>query len=261
MRIAVVGASGMLGTAVVAAAVAAGHDVAATSRSGRIPDGVPTGYEAFAADVTSGEGLPEALRGADAVVFAANSNKRPADVLVGGLMRTEKIMSSSALLVLPSIVNCDKLRGAYYEAKSVQEEYLGHVEVPVIAPRITQFHEFLGAILSQAARWRLSLRGSFTVQPVAVAAAAESVLASTVAALDHGPLPQPDVAGPERLTATEMSRIWGAAHPGARVPLRVPGRMLSAAGPDAMCPSNDAAVIVGEAFSSWCRGSVGATQG
>lgn len=261
MRIAVVGASGLLGTAVVRAAVAAGHEVAATSRSGRMPGGLPPGYEPFAADVTSGDGLPEALRGADAVVFAANSNKKPADVLVDGLMRTEKIMPNSALLAVPSIVNCDRLKGTYYKAKAAQEEQLGHVEAPVIAPRITQFHEFLDAILTQAARWRLSLRGSFSIQPVAVAAAAESLLSSTVAAVEHGPTRQPDVAGPERLTATEVSRIWAAAHPGGRVPVRVPGHLLSSAGPDAMCPTADAAILVGEAFSSWCRGSVSATRG
>ena len=65
MRITVVGASGLIGTKVVALLSADGHEVMAASRSSGV-------------DVVSGAGLTDALTGADALVDVTNSpSSRP----------------------------------------------------------------------------------------------------------------------------------------------------------------------------------------
>lgn len=67
LQIAVVGATGFVGSHLVPHLVGAGHRVIAVSRDGRRLDGWSEAVEARAADVTAG-GLDEALAGADAVV-------------------------------------------------------------------------------------------------------------------------------------------------------------------------------------------------
>jgi uncharacterized protein YbjT (DUF2867 family) len=60
MQITVIGASGLIGTKVVDLLTAEGHDVIAASRASGV-------------DVLTGDGLAEALRGADALVDVVNS--------------------------------------------------------------------------------------------------------------------------------------------------------------------------------------------
>ena len=68
MHIAIVGATGFVGSHLVPHLVEAGHRVTAVSRTGRRLAGWTDAVEARAADVTTGAGLDEALAGADAVV-------------------------------------------------------------------------------------------------------------------------------------------------------------------------------------------------
>jgi NADH dehydrogenase len=68
MNIAVVGATGFVGSHLVPHLIGAGHRVTAISRSGRRLPGWTDAVEARAADVTAAAGLDEALAAADAVV-------------------------------------------------------------------------------------------------------------------------------------------------------------------------------------------------
>jgi uncharacterized protein YbjT (DUF2867 family) len=69
MRVAVVGATGFVGSHLVPHLARSGHEVVAVSRHGRPMPGWPTAGVAVAAgDIETGEGLPQALDGADAVV-------------------------------------------------------------------------------------------------------------------------------------------------------------------------------------------------
>lgn len=68
MKIAVIGATGFVGSHLVPHLVETGHRVVAVSRSGRRLAGWGEGIEAKAADVESGVGLADAVAGSDAVV-------------------------------------------------------------------------------------------------------------------------------------------------------------------------------------------------
>lgn len=68
MTIAVIGATGFVGSTVVPHLARGGHRVVAVSRDGRRQSGWPDTVEARAADVGSGVGLSAALEGAEAVV-------------------------------------------------------------------------------------------------------------------------------------------------------------------------------------------------
>jgi NADH dehydrogenase len=68
MRVAVVGATGFVGSHVVPVLVAAGHEVVAVSRHGARLPGWPESVRGAAADVTIPAGLDAALEGSDAAV-------------------------------------------------------------------------------------------------------------------------------------------------------------------------------------------------
>src|SRR2546430_15775797 len=71
MRVAVLGARGLIGGAVVRRAILAGHHVRAIVRPGGGATGFPAGTEVIAADLRSRESVVEAVRGIDVVVHAA----------------------------------------------------------------------------------------------------------------------------------------------------------------------------------------------
>src|ERR1700729_1062574 len=79
--VAVVGGTGTVGAPVAAALLARGAAVRVLTRNAT---NVPAGAEHRRVDLTSGEGLAEALAGADTVVDAVNSNRRPKKTLVEG---------------------------------------------------------------------------------------------------------------------------------------------------------------------------------
>ncbi len=68
MRIAIIGATGFVGSHLVPHLVAQGHGVVAVSRSGRRLEWWDPAVETRAADVATGEGMSAAVAGADAVV-------------------------------------------------------------------------------------------------------------------------------------------------------------------------------------------------
>src|SRR3989475_1019256 len=71
MRVAVLGARGLIGGAVVRRARLAGHQVRAVVRLGRGAPGFPAGIEVVPADLRVRESVVEAVRGMDIVVHAA----------------------------------------------------------------------------------------------------------------------------------------------------------------------------------------------
>jgi uncharacterized protein YbjT (DUF2867 family) len=212
MRIAVVGASGMLGVPLVEQLESAGHEVRRLHRgSGTHP-----------VDLGTGEGLASALEGVDVVVNAANqsSPRRAGPVMVEGTRRL--LAASSAHHVLVSIVGTEAMASlnGYYRAKLAQERIVRESGAPFSIVASTQFHEFVGGFALALARWRIELHSAGRVQPVSAREAA-AVVARVSAGEPTGSTST--LAGPEVLTITQLRAGRG-------LPLPVPiGGKLGAA--------------------------------
>ena len=207
MRIAVIGGTGHAGRAAVQEAAGRGHDVVVVGRN-EPEDPVP-GTTFARADVTTGEGLDDALRGVDAVVDASNitsQNERTAtDFFVGA---TEHLLAAETAAgvgrhVVLSIVGIDDVPTGYYRAKLAQERTARAGSVPVSVVRATQFHDFPAQVLSVTARGPLAVVPSIPVQPVSTREVAQALLDAAEAA---EPVDLVQVGGPERRDLVDLAR-------------------------------------------------------
>lgn len=247
--VAVVGGTGTVGSLVVAALLARGATVRVLSRNAA---DVPAGTEHRRVDLISGEGLAEALAGADAVVDAANSNRRSKVTLVEG---TGRLLEAGAAAgvghhLTISVVGIDRVPSSYYRDKLAQERAVEAGPVPWSILRATQFHQLLDTVFGYAARVGLRPTGAGTVQPIDPRVVAER-LAGAALAPPAGRLP--DVAGPKVETISDLGRAWASARGRRRLPLRIPslgkaGKALVAGG---LCAPDAAAG--GESFEEWLR--------
>jgi uncharacterized protein YbjT (DUF2867 family) len=118
MKITVIGASGLIGTKVVELLTAGGHDVVAASRASGV-------------DVMTGDGLAEALSGADALVDVVNSPSFEDDPVMEFFTKSTTNLVDAAKrvgvghYVALSIVGVDGLPDSgYMRAKVVQEKII-----------------------------------------------------------------------------------------------------------------------------------------
>ena len=217
MRIAIVGGKGTLGGHVTAELTRRGHDVRVLSRSGE-----------YHVDLTTGDGLADALQGCDAVVDASNSTspKRAQQVLVEGsgrLLATEA-QAGVAHHVCISIVGCDQVPMGYYKVKTDQERVVEQDGVPWSIVQATQFHELAASVMAAAARFRLLPVPGMKLQTIAAAEVAAAVADVTEGAPVRGRI---RVAGPQIMTAADVARTWREVT-GRRallVPVPVPGKL------------------------------------
>jgi uncharacterized protein YbjT (DUF2867 family) len=140
MRIVVVGGTGLIGSRLVAALKRQGHDA--------LPAAPDTGVNTL-----TGEGLPEALAGADVVVDVANSPSFEDAAVMAffqtsgrNLLAAEKAAGVGHHIAL-SIVGADHLASGYMRAKIVQEELIKASGVPYTILRSTQFFPFIDGLL------------------------------------------------------------------------------------------------------------------
>jgi len=151
MRIAVAGGTGVVGRHTVAAAQAAGHDVVVLSRSAGV-------------DVVTGDGLDEALQGADAVIDVTNTTTLSAATAIEFFeTATRRLLAAEESVgvghhVALSIVGIDGIDASYYAGKLAQERAVAAGPVPFTIARAAQFHEFAGQLLS-------GMRGPVAVVP------------------------------------------------------------------------------------------------
>lgn len=135
MKISVIG-TGLIGSQVVSDLTAAGHDATGHSRS--------TGV-----DLLTGDGLDDAVRGAEVVVDVTNSPTFD-DAAIGFFRTTVTRLLAAAQvagarhIVTLSITGADLVPGmAYYRAKTLQENLVKAGPVPYSIVRATQFMEFI----------------------------------------------------------------------------------------------------------------------
>jgi uncharacterized protein YbjT (DUF2867 family) len=254
MDIAVAGGTGMLGGHVVAELARRGHDVRVLSR--RPPHAPVPGTTHHAVDLVSGDGLRDALAGADAVVEAANTpgtGRKATPVLVEG---TRRLLAAEAREgvgnhVAISIVGIDAVSFSYYEAKRAQERLVEQGPVGWSIVRATQFHALLDWIFTTTARAGFVPGNRFALAPVDAQLVAR-VLADAAEAGPGGRLPP--VAGPQAAPLRELGRGWAQAR-GRRVrpiALPLPRRNRRALMDGALVPGEDA-VTGGPSFGDWLR--------
>jgi uncharacterized protein YbjT (DUF2867 family) len=174
MKFAVIGGTGLIGSQVVKDLNAAGHEAVPHSKS--------TGV-----DVITGQGLDEAVAGADVVVNLTNSptfdEASPAffQTSMDNLIAAARKGGVGHFVIL-SIVGVDQVPELdYYRAKVLQEELLQAGQIPYSIVRATQFMEFMDAMSWTADADTVRLPAT-PIQPIAakdVAAAVAEVAAGT----------------------------------------------------------------------------------
>lgn len=249
MKVAVVGGTGVLGKPLVAELAGRGDEVLSLSRTA--PRKLPAGVSHRRIDLTTGEGLAEALAGVEVVVDASNSRtpRRAAPVMVEGTKRLLRAGAEAGArhYVGVSIVGCERVPMAYYKTKVEQEEAIAAGPIPWSLLRATQFHTLLDYLFKRDARFGVVRVGSARFQPVDPPLVAER-LAGAAHADPAGLLP--DIAGPEVLTLSELARAWRRAGHRA-LPLRFPmiGPLGRPMREGALC--NPDAAAGGRTFEQW----------
>lgn len=250
MRIAVAGGTGTVGHHVVDQATDAGHDVVVLSRSNGV-------------DLTTGEGLRDAIEGADAVIDVASVQTLSATAsrdFFGTV--TENLLSAARGAdvhhVALSIVGAARAPHGYYAGKLVQEQRVaasaGHWSIL----RATQFHEFAVQVLAQAKVLGTHLVPRMRAQPVAASEVAAALI-QIVESGAHGD--EPDLAGPREERMAELSRSYlrrtGSA---ARVlEVRLPGALGTAMANGGLLPGPGAR-LGSQTFAQWLDQDRGARR-
>ncbi|GAA1312856.1 SDR family oxidoreductase [Saccharothrix xinjiangensis] len=194
MKIAVAGGTGVVGRKVVEEVARAGHEAVVLSRSN--------------VDLTTGEGLDEALSGCEAVIDVSNGPAWTREEVERFFTAATTHLLDAAEragvrhLVALSIVGADEVDLDYYFGKRRQEALVAAGRVPWTVLKATQFFEFPEQVLSQATG-PVARVPAMLSQPVAT----EDV-ATRLVELAAGE-PQgfaPPIAGPERLRVADMAR-------------------------------------------------------
>jgi uncharacterized protein YbjT (DUF2867 family) len=195
MKIVVIGGTGLIGAKAVAILRQGGHSVVAASPK----SGVNT---------LTGEGLNEAMAGAQVAIDLANSPSFE-DRAVMAFFETSgrNLLAAEAAAgvrhhVALSIVGTDRTAdNGYFRAKVVQEKLVEASGIPYTIIRSTQFLEFLGAIAASAAVGNVVRVSPGLFQPIASDDVAAFVADAALAAPRNGIV---EIAGPERAPFNEI---------------------------------------------------------
>ena len=207
MKIVVIGGSGLIGKKLVNNLRKHGHEVVAASPT----SGVNT---------ITGDGLAEALAGAQVVVDVANSPSfEDKPVLeffeTGGrnLLAAEAAAGVGHHVAL-SVVGTERLLvSGYFRAKMAQETLIKASKIPYTIIRATQFFEFVGAIAQSAADGQTVRLPPALMQPIVSDDVAAALADVTVGVPVNGTI---ELAGPEPIRLDELVRRFLSAKQDAR---------------------------------------------
>ncbi|MHA3770485.1 SDR family oxidoreductase [Verrucomicrobiota bacterium sgz303538] len=206
-KIVVIGGTGLIGKKVSSNLRERGYDVVAASPS--------TGVNTI-----TGEGLVEALKGAQVVVDVANAPSWE-DKAVLEFFETSgrNLLSAEAAAgvrhhVALSVVGTDRLLASgYFRAKMAQENLIKASQIPYTIVRATQFFEFVGGIAQSATQGDTVRLPSALMQPIV----SDDVAAALVdVALGEPVNGMVEIAGPERIRQDDLVRQFLSASGDAR---------------------------------------------
>lgn len=215
MRIVVIGGTGLIGTQVLRKLTEHGHHAVAAAP--------PTGVNTI-----TGEGLADAVAGADAVVDVSNSPSFDDDAAMRffrtattNLLAAESAAGIGHHVAL-SVVGTDRLapQSGYFRAKLAQESLIRESAVPYTIVRATQFFEFVAGIADAATDGDTARLAPVSIQPMASADVAEGV---AIAAVGDPVNAIAEVAGPQRYRLDELIRTTLTAHGDTRTVVADPG--------------------------------------
>src|SRR6478735_3381985 len=194
MKIVIIGGTGLIGSKTVAILRRGGHEVVAASPN----SGVNT---------ITGEGVKEAVAGAQVVIDLANSPSFE-DKAVLEFFETSgrNLLAAEATAgvrhhVALSIVAVDRSDNGYFRAKVAQEKLIKTSGIPYTIIRSTQFLEFLGGIAASSADGNTVRISPILFQPIGSDDVAAMVADVALAAPLNGIV---EIAGPERAPLNEI---------------------------------------------------------
>jgi uncharacterized protein YbjT (DUF2867 family) len=194
MKIVVMGGTGLIGSKTVAILRQGGHEVVAASPKSGV-------------NSITGEGLKEALAGAQVVIDLANSPSFE-DKAVLEFFETSgrNLLAAEAAAnvqhhVALSIVAIDRTDNGYFRAKVAQEKLIKTSGIPYTIVRATQFLEFVRGIADSGADGNMVRLPPILFQPIASDDVAAMVADVALAAPRNGIV---EIAGPERARLNEI---------------------------------------------------------
>ncbi len=245
MKIVVTGGAGVVGSKVVEILTRQGHQVTAASQR--------TGV-----DVITGQGLEEALVGAEVVIDVVNpptfddaTSLRFFETSTRNILEAASATGVRHYAAL-SIVGADRLPEiGYFRAKLLQESLIKESGVPFTIVRSTQFFEFLDAVVADGTQGDEIRLPPARVQFIA----AHDAAAALADIADQTPINDTlEVAGPDPYRLDELARLYLTARGDARRVTADPEARYFGA------PLNEETLIAGAVprfghteFDSWLR--------
>ena len=201
-KIAVAGATGRVGRHLVDILEAEGHEVAAISRSRGV-------------DVITGDGLADAVAGAEAIVDAATGpspeEQAATEFFTTAARNLQEAGQQAGVerIVVVSIIGSDRFAGGYGAAKVAHEQAWLSGPIPARVLRAAQFHEFVAQLMEWGARGEVTYVPRMRTQLVAARNVAEALAdlatASNGAASNASPILE--IAGPREERLFEMATL------------------------------------------------------
>src|SRR5580692_9386163 len=194
MKIVVIGGTGLIGSKTVAILRQGGHEVIAASPNSSV-------------NTLTGEGLKEAVAGAQVVIDLANSPSFEDKAVLeffetsGRNLRAAEAAAGVGHHIALSIVGTDRTDNGYFRAKVAQEKLIETSGIPYTIIRATQFMEFLGGIADSSADGNIVRLPPCLFQPIAADDVALVVAEVALAAPRSGIV---EIAGTERAPFNEI---------------------------------------------------------
>lgn len=247
MKIVVIGGTGLIGTKLVSRLREKGHEAVPASPN----SGVNT---------ITGEGLAEALAGAQVVVDVANSPSFE-DKAVLEFFETSgrNLLAAEAAAgvghhVALSVVGSDRLPDSgYLRAKMAQEKLIKASRIPYTILRSTQFFEFVNGIAQSGTVGQTIRLTSALLQPVVSEDVADALADVTLRVPVNGTI---ELAGPEKIGLDELVRQYLRAKHDARQVVTDDGALyFGAVLNDRSLTPGDHPIIGPTRFKDWLSGA------